>query len=41
MCNYVCKLVPYCDTSDETDTQSLEIMLSSISYKSNSDEGVA
>ena len=24
MYNYVCKLVPYCDTSDETDTLSLE-----------------
>ena len=27
--SYVCKLVPYCDTSDETDTLSLETMLAS------------
>ena len=27
-------LFPYCDTSDETDTLSLETMLSSISNKS-------
>ena len=33
MCNYVCKLVPYCDTSDETDTLSLEKMLSSFAMK--------
>ena len=33
MCIYVCRLVPYCDTSDETDALSLETMLSSISNK--------
>ena len=32
MCIYVCKLVPYCDTSDETD----ETMLLSISNKGQS-----
>ena len=36
MCNYVCKLVPYCDTSDETDTLSLETMFLSISNKGQS-----
>ena len=34
ICIYVCKFVLYCDTSDETDTLSLETMLSSISNKS-------
>ena len=33
MCSYVGKLVAYCDTSDETDTLSLETMLSSIGNK--------
>ena len=33
MCKFICKLIPYCDTSDETDTLSLETSRSGYAKK--------